>query len=444
MYVGCEEDVSIAIVFSREHSIEFVVSGGRHSSSGASSTTGGMVIDLAEMRHVRVDVNKQTVHVEGGAIWKDVDEAAAEFGLATVGGTVNHTGVGGLTLGGGYGWLSGRYGLTIDNLLQVRMVLGDGSIKTASQDENPDLFWAARGAGQSFGIAVEFVFQAYEQKSQIWAGQMIFPAERLEAVVAFANKLAATTDGDSGMVMGITAPPFVAGPAVVSTVFYNGSKEEAEFRFKPLLDLKPLRNTTASRPYCEMNAIMNHAVGYGGRKLSKGASFLTPISPTFVRSTMEDLQLFHQRIPNTKKTILLFEFFHPDTWCKISSEATAFANRGRHQNVMIGPFWEDEEHDTDCRLWARQMAKKFRRELEREQTQRGSHKQIGEYGNYDGNYFLLTSIIQYLTDNAVLALSADPRDIFGANLERLRRIKSHYDPDNIFDKSYNLAPITNS
>ena len=124
---------------------------------------------MAKMREVTVDAATKTLRVQGGCIWKDVDEAAAEYGLAMVGGTVNHTGVRRLTLGGGYDWLSGRYGLTIDNLLRVQMVLGDRTIQSASKDENPDLFWAVRGAGHCFGVAVEFAFQAYDQPNLIWA-----------------------------------------------------------------------------------------------------------------------------------------------------------------------------------------------------------------------------------------------------------------------------------
>lgn len=128
------------------------------------------MIDLSLMRQVTVDPSVMTITAQGGCLWVDVDEAAGKYGLATVGGTVNHTGIGGLTLGGGYGWLSGYHGLAIDNLLSVRMVLADGSLVTASDAENPDLFWAVRGAGQSFGVTVEFTYRAHEQKDPVWAG----------------------------------------------------------------------------------------------------------------------------------------------------------------------------------------------------------------------------------------------------------------------------------
>lgn len=400
VYVGSAEDISTTIVLSRMYMVPFVVSGGRHSSSGASSTHGGLVIDLAKMRKVLVDVPTKTLRAQGGCIWEDVDNAAADHALAMVGGTVNHTGVGGLTLGGGYGWLSGRYGLTIDSLLAVQIVLADGSIKAASAKENADLFWAVRGAGHCFGVVSEFTFQTHDQKGPIWAGQLVFSAsKKLDGVVAFANNFVATTDGNSGMVMGITAPPFMDEPAVVTTLFHNGRQADAEKVFSGLLALQPLRNTTQERPYREMNSMMNHLVPYGGRKLSKGASFVPPISPDFVRSLIAKLQELHHKVPGSPRSILLFEFFKPDAWCQVSEDATAFAGRGRHQNLMIGPFWSEAEDDMVCRKWARTVADMTQRELERVKEKAGRPEwmeRIGEYGNYDGKLLCTHTVILFL------------------------------------------------
>lgn len=388
VYVGSAKDISTSIVLSRRFGVSFAVSGGRHSSSGAASIDGGLVIDLAKMRRVAVDASTKTVRAQGGCIWEDVDAAAAEHGLAMVGGTVNHTGIGGLTLGGGYGWLSGRYGLTIDSLLAVQIVLADGSIREAAAEHNDDLFWAVRGAGHCFGVVVEFTFQAHEQKSPIWAGQLVFPAsEKLDDVVAFANDLVSSNDGSSGMIMAITAPPFMNEIAAVTTLFHNGSKAEAEAIFKRLLDLQPLRNSTQERPYPELNGIMNHLVPYGGRKFSKGASFVTPISPEFIRSLISRLKDLHSKVRGSNRTTLLFEFFNPEAWCKVPLESTAFANRGRHQNIMIGPFWNEAKDDVVCREWAGTLAKMANRELERVKDEAGRPdwmERIGEYGNYDG------------------------------------------------------------
>ena len=390
VYTGSAEDISATVTLSRKYSIPFVVAGGKHSSSGASSSNGGLVIDLAKMRRVVVDVPTKTARVQGGCIWEDVDEAAAEHHLAMVGGTVNHTGVGGLSLGGGYGWLSGRYGLTIDSLLAVQIVLADGSIMSASAEENADLFWAVRGAGHCFGVVAEFTFHLRDQHNAIWAGQLVFPSSTmLDTVIAFANEFVSTNDGDSGMVLGITAPPFMDEPAVVTTLFHNGNAKAAEAVFRGLLNLGPLKNTTAERPYEKMNSMMNHLVPYGGRKLSKGACFVPPLSPDFVRTLIAQLCELHQDIPGSFRSILLFEYFKPDVWCQVPEDATAFANRGRHQNLMIGPFWDREEDDQAVRVWARKIARMAKEELERVKEEAGRPawmEKIGEYGNYDGEF----------------------------------------------------------
>ena len=392
--VGSVEDISTIVKLSQSYSISFVVSGGKHSSSGASSTDGDLVIDLAKMRKVEVDVPTKTVKAQGGYIWEDVDEATAEHGLAVVGGTVNHTGVGGLTLGGGYGWLSGRHGLTIDSLLSVQIVLADESIKMASADENADLFWAVRGAGHCFGVVAEFNFQAFEQKHAIWAGQLLFPAsQKLDRVVAFANQFLETTNGDSGMVLGITQPPFMQEVAIATTLFHNGSQAEAEVVFKGLLELEPLRNTTQERPYSKMNSMMNHFVPYGGRKLSKGACFVPLLSADFVLTLIKGLQDLHSKVPGSLRSILLFEFLKPDVWCRVPGDATAFANRGKQMNLMIGPFWSEAKDDGMVRVWAREIARLSREELERVKDEAGRPawmERIGEYGNYDGDASLLS------------------------------------------------------
>lgn len=422
VFVESAQDVSTCIKWCRQYLIDFVVCGGKHSSSGASSIEGGLVIDLSsKLREVKVDPDTKTLRVQGGCIWKDVDEAAGKYGLAMVGGTVNHTGVGGLTLGGGYGWLSGRHGLTVDCLLEVEVVLADGSIKIASGNENPDLFWAVRGAGHSFGVVTEFRFQAHDQKNEVWSGQIVFdPAENLVPIIDFANHLAKVTDGDSGMAMALATPPFMDSPAIIATLFYNGPQEEAESLYKPLLILNAVKKMTGMRPYSTMNSILNFAVEYGGRKCTKGASAITPLNPNFVQNLLLDIALFHKSIPNVKKTMVNIEIFNPNKWCEVPRDATSFYNRGRYQNVVIAPYWEDPQHDTTCRLWARNVAKKFRIEIDWRSKMFGdatSTQEIGEYGNYDG-------------------LRADSHVIFGSNYDRLVVLKEKYDPDDVFNKDY--------
>ncbi|KAF2443250.1 FAD-binding domain-containing protein [Karstenula rhodostoma CBS 690.94] len=419
VYPQTAEDISTAVLLSKEFSVPLAVCGGKHGSSGAASIEGGLQIDMGHMRNVSIDLSNNTAKVQGGCIWKDVDEAAAPHKLAMIGGTINHTGVGGLTLGGGYGWLTGRHGLTIDEVRAVTMVLADGRIVTASSDENQDLFWAVRGAGHCFGVAVDFTFQLHPQENPVWSGQMVFPASQaLTTVVNFANNLVATTDGASAMVMGITQPPFMQEPAVVTTVFHDGPEDEAREIFKPLLELNPKINTTKVRPYVEQNSLMNGPVDYGNRKLAKGVPYTLPLDPNFVHSLVGELQKLHAQVEGSTKSIMLFEFFHMGKVLKPWQDM-AHAIRGDHNQVMIGPFWVKGEDDATVRSWAASTAAAIRGELERVNGKEVADS-IGEYGNYD-------------------ALLVDPRRIFGKNLPRLAELKQKFDPENVFNRSYPLV-----
>ncbi|KAL8982837.1 MAG: hypothetical protein Q9177_005155 [Variospora cf. flavescens] len=282
------------------------------------------------MRAVTVDPEAKTVTAQGGCIWEDVDATAGTYGLVTVGGTVKHTGIGGLTLGGGYGWLSGQYGLTIDQLLSVEMVLANGQIITTSASEKPDLFWAIRGAGQSFGVAPSFTFRAHEQKDPVFASTMTFTPDKIPAAVALANR----------------------------------RSSEAEAFFNPLFDLEPVMNTTAMITYPRLNAMLNPVAGPGGRKFTKGASFIPPVRADFMLSLFDNFTGFVREVPDASGSLLLVEFFNQDKICQTSNRATAFAYRDFYGNVMAGPKWHDEANDGRCRQWARDVTDLLRREME--------------------------------------------------------------------------------
>jgi len=187
VYPVSEDEICEVVKFAAENKIELAVCGGGHSTSGSSSTDGGICIDLSRLNEVVVKPKENIVIVEGGALWADVDKAAAEHGLAVVGGTVNTTGVGGLTLGGGYGYLVGEHGLVIDNLLEVSMVLASGRVVRTTAIIEHDLFWAIRGAGASFGVVLTFTFKAHKLNHPVWGGTLVIEIDELDKVVAFAN-----------------------------------------------------------------------------------------------------------------------------------------------------------------------------------------------------------------------------------------------------------------
>lgn len=254
--------MSKSVLFSKTHDLELAIRGGGHATSGSSSTDGGLCIDLSKMRSVSVDSAARTVTAQGGALWSE----AEKYGLAVVGGTVNHTGIGGLTLGGGHGYLTGKAGLVIDNVLEVEIVLADGCIVIASDKENADLFWAVRGAGSSFGVATTFVYRAYEQ-GPVWGGMLVFPKTQLEQVVKFSNTVFdPSLDGKATVLMAFGAPPPAFQPVVMAALFYNGPEEEAKSFFEPLLSLGPLADMTAAIPYSGANAMLNDGMGPGARR----------------------------------------------------------------------------------------------------------------------------------------------------------------------------------
>ena len=387
MFVNSAEDISTTIKLCRKHAVPLTVAGGRHSTSGDSSIRDGLVIDLAQMRRVAVDPAAKTARVQGGCLWRDVDHATAEHGLATVAGTVNHTGVGGLTLGGGYGWLTGEHGLVVDNVLRVQIVLADGSVRYASAEENPDLFWAVRGAGQCFGVVAEFTFQLHEQRSTVYAGLMAFPGEKLEPVVEFANALVEKPGQKTGMmlVVGKFPPQWQTGIAV--TAFHNGSEQEAESIFKPLLDLEPTMNSAKERPYTELNSMLNEGNDFGGRRGGKGAAYVTPIRPELVRSLLQDIDTLNSRVSGSRLSKFLLEFHKPDQWRKVSSKDMAYPNRGNKQNMAMALDWEGSANDQAVSSWASGVGKKMKEELSRAKAE--SPKASGEiliYSNYDGQF----------------------------------------------------------
>lgn len=344
------------------------------------------MIDLAKMRRVVIDVDQKTITAQGGALWKDVDEAAAVHGLATVGGTVNHTGIGGLTLGGGYGWLSGSYGLVIDNLLKVEVVLADGRIVIASETENQELFWAMRGAGNSFGVATEFTYKAYEQSEPVWTSILAFTPDKSEAVVNFANGLQKASKGEASTMVVLAAPPPMGAPMIIAVGVYNGPAQTAEEIYAPLKELGAAMDKTSSIPYSALNGLMNDFTDHGDRKSVKGSTFLTPLNTTFATEIISEYIAFLEKVHDAARTIVIFEFWATSKICEVAQTATAFANRGHYQNVLVSPRWTLSENDDACRAWARHIAGLFDGERERLIREDASLKGdgVGQYGNFDG------------------------------------------------------------
>lgn len=373
-----------------------------------------------------------------------MDQEAWKYGLATVGGTVAHTGVGGLTLGGGYGVLSGKYGLTIDNWVSATTVLANGEIvKSSIHDEDSDLFWALRGAGQNFGVTTEFVLKGYLQ-SEVYMGMMAFPAipDIIDRVVAATNSLYEfNQDAPTGMqtnsrgrtntVMGYARPPFAGGKVLMLVVMQVlvDNQTEAEEIISEYLDIGPIMSTMRIGPYPDVNTLLPAPQGF--RCSVKSSAFKPPLRTVFALDTLSRYEEFLASCPDAERTVLAWEWNDPSKI--IASEAGCFANRGTHLNTIIMPMWTQPDHDETCRDWARGLSEHYKTELERQNLEtsggieggaslRGDKGAMLMYGNYD-------------------QIDERSKDIFGIHYERLQRIKGKYDPTNKFNKLFAITPV---
>ncbi|CAA9965606.1 GlcD FAD-FMN-containing dehydrogenase [Pyrenophora teres f. maculata] len=416
--VTTADDVCATLAQIRKHSIPFTVRGGGHSTSGAASIENGIVIDLSEMRKVTVDPEAKTVTVEGGALWEDVDVEAAKYGLATVGGTVNHTGVGGLTLGGGYGYLTGKYGLTIDNLLSVNIVLASGEQVLASESSKPDLYWAVRGAGQNFGVTTTFTFQAYEQKNPVFSGPLIFLPEKIPQLVEFVNKFHTVNDGNQAMIWGFSAPPPANAPVVLCQLFHNGTEKEGKAFFADLFELGPIADMTAMIPYEKLNSLLNQSAGFDGRKQFSGGAFKLPLDANLAVQLHAEFNAFVASHERMNESMMLFETIPYRKVIEVPNDKTSFSNRGDYYNVATMFKWFDPSLDGEIRSFSRNLLKK----ISETAADRSNDGGVGQYANY------------------VLDAEVEAKEIFGANVRRLEELKHKYDPDNLFSHGTRLIP----
>ncbi|KAI0650128.1 FAD-binding domain-containing protein [Trametes meyenii] len=417
-FVKDAEDVSKAIAYARQANLPIAIKGGGHNPSGASSSEGGLVIDLSRyLNGVRVDAEKKLGHVGGGAIWETVDKAAIEYGLATVGGTVNHVRLL-LILGGGYGWLSGSYGLAIDNLATV--VTADGTIRTANETENPDLFWGIRGAGSNFGVVTEFVLKLHPQRRTVFAGMVFFAPDKVERVIGTVQ--AWWDKGPSekeGMIMAFTRGPGHV-PCAITIVFYNGSEEEGRQAYKALFDLGPAGDMTKEIPYEQLNSLQNRITVPGQNVYMKGAFVPQPIPPGLLPRVFQ--RVAELSAPEDYTFGLLNEYFPLGAANAVADDATAYT-RGLAPNVLCSVFAtkDGEEALAYARDSARELIGLYS----------GDEDSVG-YGNYNPDSDALPTGGVVPVDNA--------KQLFKSNYPRLQQIKKKYDPDRVFNKWFTIVP----
>jgi FAD/FMN-containing dehydrogenase len=411
-------DVVDAVNFARENGIEVTVRGGGHSVAGFSSSDGGMVIDLSLMDGVDVDPEAKTVRVQGGALWGDVDREAQLFGLATPGGVVSDTGVAGLTLGGGYGWLRRKHGLSCDNLVEARVVGADGQVRAASADVNPDLFWAIRGGGGNFGIVTSFTFRLHPVGPLVaFTGVFYSQADAPSILRGYRDYFRDAPDEVSPEAISITMPadPHLPEPihdqeCFIVAAVHAGDVEQGIEVMQPLRELAtPLADISQPMPYAAVQSAFD--------AFFPRATFQSYWKSLYLPELSDEAVDLIAKKGGERPSPLTFV----DTYVlggamgRVAAEDTAFGDRSAPYMVAVVGLWDDPADNADNIAWVRE-----------------TWREIGQFGT-GSTYLNFTGLADEQVDEGVA-------DAFGANLRRLAEAKSIHDPDNLFRRNNNVLP----
>ena len=412
-------DVITAVKYARDNNLLIAVRGGGHNGAGLGICDNGLVIDLSMMKGVHVDPKARTVRVVPGCTSGDVDHATHPFGLAVPSGIVSTTGVAGLTLGGGTGYLTRRYGLTIDNLVEADLVLADGSVVTASKGENPDLFWALRGGGGNFGVVTSFLFQAYPV-NMIFGGPVFWEAKDAPAVMRAYRDYLPEAPEDLGAFVGLKSVPSTDpfpreywGKRVCAIIScYNGSEEDGRKAMAPLLDNlpPPIFNWMGVMPFPALQALFDPLLPKGLQWYWRG---------DFVRSLPDEAIAIHiAQAAEAPSELSLMHLYPIDGAVRrVGKNETAWNARDATWSMVIAAIDPDPGKAADLTKWAKNYWANI-------------HPHNGE-----GGY------VNFMMDDEG---EARVRASYGANYERLSQVKRTYDPFNVFRVNQNIKPATSA
>jgi hypothetical protein len=398
-------DVMSAVSFARAHGLPAAVRGGGHSFPGHSVCDGGLVIDLSQMKGVRVDLAARTARAESGVKWIDFDRETQAVGLATTGGTASDTGIAGLTLGGGLGWLSSKYGLTVDNLISADVVTADGRFLTASATENADLFWGLRGGSGNFGVVTSFEYRLHSVGPTILGGMVLYPLAKAKEVLRFYREFSQKVAPDELTIYAgfLNLPD---GDVVAALICcYCGPLDKGEKVIRPLRSFSPpLQDMLGPMPYTSQQCLTDAALPAGSHYYTKGG-FLSDL-------TDQAIDIFAEYVatkPSPLSAVLI------QTVCgaasRVDPEATAFAHRKFPYAPVIVSQWLDPAESEVHVRWARDFWK---------------------------------ALQPFAAGVYVNDLSHDDEDrirsAYGVNYGRLAALKKKYDPDNFFRLNPNINP----
>lgn len=395
-------DVRNAVSYANEHKLLTAVKCGGHSYAGKSTCDGGMQIDLSTFRGARVDPKSRTAYVAGGAHLGELDHEAMAFGLVTPAGTVSHTGVGGLTLGGGFGRLARRFGLALDNLTAVEIVTADGQRRRASADENPDLFWAVRGGGGNFGVVTSFEFQLHPMQRQVIGGNLVFPYARSKEV------LRAYADYSSNLPDDMYCDAAVIGAADESKrvalihVCYSGPESKADALLEPIRKLNPIADTIGRMDYVAIQRSQDNSDPRNeGEYLKSG--FINEFPDTLADAIADGFE------PHPDRNTIVFFQHSGGAIGRVAVDATAFAHRKSLHNMFAVVSWPLQADRTPHVDYVRRYWKTLA-------------------PNTDG----------YYTNEVADEPQSQVNENYQGNFPRLLTIKTKYDPDNLFRLNANI------
>ncbi|MET1003794.1 MAG: FAD-binding protein [Acidimicrobiia bacterium] len=397
-------DVSRGIAFAREHEVALSVRGGGHSVSGKAVCDGGVMLDLSAMKGVRVDPQRRTAYAEPGLTLGELDNETQTWGLATPLGVMSRTGIAGLTLGGGLGWLNGAHGLTCDNLLAADLVTADGRLLTVNDKENDDLFWAIRGGGGNFGVVTSFRYQLHPV-GPVLAGGLTYPLHEASKVLPFYDQFAKSAPDELSTAASLAFDPS-GQPTMTIVVCYSGPIEAGERALHPLRAFRtPLQDSIQPTSYRTLQSAPDSGFPTGRRHYWKSA-FLRHLTD----EAIDVMRRFISRVPSAATGVGL-QHMHGAT-TRIDPAATAFAHRAEQYDFLIASQWSDDADSARNIEWTRAFFEAMQPHLEN------------------------AVYVNNLGDEA----DARVRAAYGANYQRLAHLKATYDPDNVFRSNHNIKP----
>ncbi len=414
--VQCAEagDVPPVIAFARRNKLELSIRGAGHNIAGNAVCDGGVTIDFSNMKNVRVDAGKRRATVDPGATLADLDAATQRNGLATPVGINSTTGVAGLTLGGGFGWLTRKYGLTIDNLVAADVVTPDGKKLRASESDNPDLFWAIRGGGGNFGVVTQFEFTLHPVGPEILAGLIVFPFAQAKQILARYRQFTDTSPEDLNVwVVLRKAPPLPFLPesvhgkeVVVLPMFYAGNVAEGQKLIDEIRAFgDPHGEHIGAQPYVEWQKAFDPLLTPGSRNYWKSHNF-TELTDGALNSIIE----FAGKLPSPQCEIFIGHIAGAAN--RVAPDAMAYRHRDAKFVLNVHARWDETKDDPGCIAWAREFFKAS-----------APYASAGAYVNF---------------------MTAEEGDriaaAYGSNYSRLVAIKKRYDPENVFHLNQNVKP----